>query len=199
MQKADWFAVALTTLGIAATFLFGGPTAGIIFLILGIIFLVVWFRSQDSPARAVFDWSAEWKELAEKFERIPSKHVRATWISETLNFDGTDVGEQWYMGDDSNVTGAKEECGALCKLAGAMLLKSPVISGRLSEKVRTRSDDTWRWLYFLKEKVGLEHLGNGDTWAGGRHIKDQSGSIENLAAVSARICTECTAEELKQQ
>lgn len=141
---------------------------------------------------------AEWKELAYKFEGIQSKYVRATWISETLDFHGGAVGEQWYITDDSQTDGGKTG-ESLCKFAGAMLLQSPKVSLRLSQKVSSRSDDAWRWLYFLKDKWALEHPGTGNTWAGGRHMKNQSGSIEDLAAVSARACLECAAEELKQQ
>jgi hypothetical protein len=59
---------------------------------------------------------------------------------------------------------------ALCRLAGAMLLRSPI---RLSQKVKSRSDYVSRWLYFLAEKQGLlMQRTHGDLTIGQRKMKD---------------------------
>lgn len=150
------------------------------------------------------DWPGEWKDLASRFDMFQSQHIRATWFSESLNWDGTDVGEQWYVQDDAYAVGPSvsqtKDCESLCRLAGAMLLQSPRLKERLSAKVRSRSNDMWRWLYFLKdEKNAIGKLSPGSAFANGRKIETQSGDIENLAATCGRACIECAAEEVRQE
>jgi len=67
--------------------------------------------------------------------------IYAMWVSESLDFDAKPVGEQWSIGEDRT-----KEREALCALAGTMPLHSPILRNELSTKVRSHSDNAWRWV-----------------------------------------------------
>lgn len=195
MQKADWFAVALAGIVPGLGFIYG-PRTGVPSLIGGLIALAVWFVWEDGPRQhfVMLKPADEWNELAGKFERI-RQTVRAEWYSESLDWEAKPVGEQWMIRDDFDADAAKT-CEALCHLAGAMLMKSPQISQRLSEKVRSRSNDAWRWLYFLTEKPGTaKTYAKGNGVVHGFRYEGEGRVIERLASESARRCIENAAAE----
>jgi hypothetical protein len=84
-----------------------------------------------------------------------------------------------------------------------MLSGSPITLSQLSQSFTLVNDPTDTWLYFLKEKRGMEVTGNGyDTLRLAPVVVSRthvSGSIKNLARESARACTDCAANEAKQQ
>ncbi len=84
-------------------------------------------------------------------------------------------------------------CEALCEIAGHLLMQSRSVT--LSERVRTRTDDAWRWLYFLKEKRGLRDVSSGTSSARGFVKKTESGDIANFADVCVAACTELSIKE----
>lgn len=126
--------------------------------------------------------AADWSSLGTRFQQIPST-VRADWIGQVGGNAGP-VKDTWRVRGGIG----ERDCEALCRLAGAMLLRSPHISLRLSEIARSQTDHAWRWLYFMKENHGAAK-DNGRTDTTFRQ------SIDNLGAVSARVCIECSAEE----
>jgi hypothetical protein len=132
--------------------------------------------------------SADWKELAGKFEKI-----------------GLDVSVQWQCNRRSsqtifenwNFSGTyRKPCETLCRFAGALLAKSPNVSLSLSELALRQSDPAWRWLFFLKENHNALDHGGGMPPIGDDGTIYLTGRISNVAAVSGRICMECAALEL---
>lgn len=100
------------------------------------------------------------------------------------------------MRDDWNNQYASQ-CEALCRLAGAMLLKSPKVLASLSEKVRTRSDDVFRWLYFISERKNIFTRELTSDVRVGMERKQGSGkTIPSLSTHSANACLECAAKEI---
>jgi hypothetical protein len=138
-----------------------------------------------------------WKELAKQFQKFPPTYVRAEWMSESLDWEGKTVGEQWDIRDDWNRQ-FSPDCEVLCKLAGSMLLKSKSVSRTLSPMVKSRTDDAVRWLYFLKETrpTGFKKTGNGTSVVRGFKKNTEHGVIGELAPESARGCFECAAKEI---
>ena len=136
--------------------------------------------------------NADWQDLAGKFSRFPPTYVFAIWRSETLDFP-----EQWEITDEWNKQ-FSNDCESLCQLAGAMLLKSPNVASRLSTKVASRTNDAWRWLYFLAEKQGVLKITGVGTAAGrsGVNRGHETGTISELTAVSARACIDCASKEV---
>jgi hypothetical protein len=134
----------------------------------------------------------EWKELASQFKQMPNG-ARADWY-QSLNAETQAVmAESWDVRGNTSA-----ECEALCKNAGAMLLRSPHILPRLSDRIRTQPDHIWRWLYFLKEsrRAVPAGIGEGFTRVGNVKTTTACESIENLASVSATACMECSADEI---
>jgi len=140
--------------------------------------------------------SGEWKDLASRFQKFPAAYVRAEWYSEHLDERGNRVGERWMIRDDWKNQYASQ-CEALCRLAGAMLLKSPKVSKTLSEKVRSRSDDVWRWLYFLAERDGvIQKIMTGETKVGRERLETWMKMITQLTLHSGSACLDCAAKEI---
>lgn len=140
--------------------------------------------------------SGDWKDLAARFDKIPASYVDAEFYSETLDNDGKPVGEHWRFGDPWEKHFASE-CEALCGIAGAMLMKSPKISTSLSEKVKTRSHDASRWLYYLAEVKGPIKIRTvHSTFAHGFKKDSFVKVIEQLPHVCAVVCLECAAKEI---
>lgn len=132
--------------------------------------------------------SADWTELADKFEKI-----------------GLDVSVQWQCSRKNNQTifeswsfsgTYRKPCETLCRFAGTLLAKSPNVSRTLSELALHQSDPAWRWLSFLKENHNALDHGGGLPPTGDDGTIYLGGRISNVAAVSARVCMECAALEL---
>ena len=145
---------------------------------------------KEPEARPVTVSAKDWKELSSQFKQSTPK-VRADWY-QTRNAE-----TQAIMGESWSIRGSSAECEALCKNAGAMLLRSPRVFAQLSESVRSQSDHVWRWLYFLKEskRTTDSAMGHGSTKDGPNTISEFE-SIEGLASVSATACLECSADEI---
>lgn len=132
--------------------------------------------------------SADWKDLADRFEQLPH-HVRAVWQCNRLN--NQTLYEEWRFAG-----GATEPWETLCRYAGVLLMKSPNVLQHLSDSAKQQSNAAWRWLYFLKENHRA--LGYGDSHP---PVDEQGtiylmGSIENVSGKSALACIECAALEL---
>ena len=67
------------------------------------------------------------------------------------------------------------------------------MSDQLSAEVRSQPDDHDRWLYFLKEKNGLNDFRTGTETVDGKSYAVSAGTINMLAVVSASACVECAA------
>jgi hypothetical protein len=154
------------------------------------------FHPQFKPASEGQVTANDWKELAQKFDEFTPSYVRAEWMSETLDWNGKLVGEFWLVRDDWNNQFAPR-CQALCEIAGAMLAKSPKVSRALSKTVKTRSDNVYRWLYFISEKQGVLKIdGHGTSTVAGTTVKTKSGTIHDLPAACSTACLECAAKEV---
>jgi hypothetical protein len=129
------------------------------------------------------DWPGDWKLAEDGFRRYEKSYVRADWFRDSMG-----PVEAWTLtGDKSEVV---HDVQALCLQAGKLLVVSPM-SSRVSAQLRSQEDDTDRWLYFLKERYGLQDTMNGTSAANGECHVSMAGSVRNLAAVSARACIEC--------
>ena len=155
---------------------------------------VYWYDGPTTtkPELQPVERSKDWQELAEKFEKV-----------------GLDVGARWDCHRRHNQTvyenwtilgTYRKPCESLCRFAGSLLLKSPNVSPTLQESARAQSDAVYRWLFFLKENhdaISSRGLGSGIMPPVDEHGTIYlSESIANLAAISARVCTECAALEL---
>jgi hypothetical protein len=197
ISKTDGISAGVTVIATAIGFMIGGPKAAAVLGVVGVLVVLYFhFLHQDTVSTSSHSMTDQWKELAAKFSRFPPSYVRAEWLSETIDWEGKPVGEQWDIRDDWKRQFA-DDCESLCKLAGAMLLKSPKISPHLSQRVKSRSNDAWRWLYFLTETRGsLKITGTGETVVRGFRKANKNGTISELAPESARACIECAAKEL---
>ena len=132
--------------------------------------------------------SEDWTGLADRFKEI-GLDVSAQWQCNRRN--NQTISEDW------NFSGQYQKpCEALCKFAGALLLKSPNVCPTLSHSALQQLSPAWRWLFFLKENHKATDLGAGMALAGGDGTNYFSERISNLAPVSARVCMECAALEL---
>jgi hypothetical protein len=147
-------------------------------------------ESAASGLTTMRDWSGDWKELADKFERYAAHRIRADWQHSSQG------GNQWRVCGGSN--DATRNCESLCKLAGALLLTSPGVSSELSMDIRSEQDKLLRWLYYLKEKVGLTSTQYALESVGEKKTVLVFGSISSLATVSATVCIECAASTFIQ-
>jgi hypothetical protein len=132
------------------------------------------------------DWPGDWKLAEDGFRRYEKSYVRADWFRDSLG-----PIENWTL------TGGKTEVvhdvQALCLQAGRLLVVSPM-SSNVSEGLRSYKDDADRWLYFLKERYGLQDIMNSVSTIESVSHTAMAGSITNLAATSARACVECGAK-----
>jgi hypothetical protein len=137
----------------------------------------------DSKSKII--WHSEWQQLSNRFNALPT-NIRADW--QTLQKE-----ELWSI---SGIQG-RADCESVCKLAGAMLLKSPRVLVGLSDKVKTEQDNLRRWLHFLKEAKGISDFQYGfEQHDDGTQTPLYFGRINDLSAVSARVCIECATVEL---
>ncbi len=133
--------------------------------------------------------TTEWKDVADRFER-QSNFVSAQWV-------------HWSYGnrDFWNLSGGSQqdraECENLCRLAGAMLAKSPHASSELSGN---NSDSLNRWLNYLKDNHRALDVGRAynatETLDSGDKNVIIGGVISHIARISAAVCIHCAAREL---
>jgi hypothetical protein len=138
-----------------------------------------------ADSRSKVAWHSEWQQLSNRFSALP-KHIRADW--QTLQKE-----ELWSV---SGLQG-RADCESICKLAGAMLLKSPHMAVGLSDKVKAEKNNLRRWLHFLKEVKGISDFQRGsEQHDDGTQSPLYFGRINDLSEVSARVCIECATVEL---
>jgi hypothetical protein len=131
ISKTDGISAGVSVTATAIGFLIGGRMAAFAVGALGIMIALYFHDVHNDKSQIVeLSISDEWKILADKFGTFQRMHVRAEWYSETLDNDGKPFGEQWMIRDGRKHKFASD-CEALCKLAGAMLLKSPKTSMQL--------------------------------------------------------------------
>ena len=132
------------------------------------------------------DWPGDWKLAEDGFRRYERSSVRADWFHSSLG-----PTEKWTLtGDTSDRV---HDCEALCIQAGRLLTVSPM-SFRISADLQSQKNDADRWLYFLKERYGLQNMMQGESRHEGQIYNSLGGSIRNIAATSARACIECGAK-----
>lgn len=189
ITKPEWLGIVVALLIAGATFTFAGWRAGLVCFGLAIIVLFVWHHAREPEKLPDSD---TWKELATRFSRL-DVNLEAEWMSESLDMDGKPVGDTWRIRGPYQ----DEQCEALCQLAGAMLMKSPKLRARLSDKVISRTNDAWRWLYFLAEHPGVARdSGYGDVTVRGFKKEMLHRTIKELAAQSHNACIRCAAREV---
>lgn len=129
--------------------------------------------------------SAQWIAIADRFKAIDSS-VRADWDYSTR------IGQEHWQ-----IAGAphREECASLCRLAGAMLLRSPKVVATLDGTVRAQHDDLYRWLCYLKSVGKLKNYNDGMEKTNGEEYPLVFASIAPLGSESSLVCTDCAARE----
>ncbi len=153
----------------AAISVIAGKVVAVILLLIGLVLLVYSFARSDSATEKSV--SGSWRELAKRFDEISHREMNrpkpyAMWGSESIG-----AGEKWSISHDET-----HECADLCKIAGALLLKSSKIA--LSQKIGTRTDDAWKWLYYLKENgEGFKMSFSGESRSRGFRMDTQGGRI----------------------
>jgi hypothetical protein len=80
----------------------------------------------------------EWLDLGSKFKELAvgSAGLRADWTSH-INPKGVTILDDWRIAGGTT----RQDCEALCKLAGAMLMRSPCVAAKLSDTVRKQTDN----------------------------------------------------------
>jgi hypothetical protein len=132
------------------------------------------------------DWLGDWKLAEDGFRRYERSSVRADWFSSSVG-----PVKNWTLTGDT--VDRVHDCEALCIQAGRLLIVSPM-SFNISADLQSQKNDANRWLYFLKERYGLQNMMHGESKQEGQTYNALSGSIRNLAATSARACVECGAK-----
>ena len=214
MSKTDLIGSGCTLIAGAIAYLVSGPTAAILSFVVGVMLIVVahlrtaeeeppvtlgarWDTASDIPNNQSRDYesreqigAADWKELASQFKRV-SHGVSADWYQTIKAQSRAIIEDNWYVRGNG-----RAECEALCKNAGAMLLRSPQILPTLSDRVRSQSDHVERWLYFLKELGRTKVAGVGYGTIRDTKTVNSFESIDDLALVSATVGMECSADEI---
>jgi len=145
ISKTDGISAGASVVTTAVGYFIGGRLGAGILGISGLgVILYFHFWHKDKSAYQKNQIGDDWRDLASKFSKFPSTYVRADWYSETMDWEGKPVGEHWDIRDEWNRQFA-DDCEVLCKLAGAMLLKSPKIAPTLSQKVSNHSGASKPW------------------------------------------------------
>jgi hypothetical protein len=125
------------------------------------------------------------------------------WMNTANDFQSADEGDIYALwsqkGDDESwgIYGHMEsarQIEALCTRAGAMLLSSPRVAAKLSERVRSRTLHLDRWLQLLREQKNVVPAQTGSGSEHGTPTKTET--YERLTALSAAVCVSCSAEEI---
>jgi hypothetical protein len=137
---------------------------------------------------------AEWMDMANQFGALRDRPLPALWEHGGITATWHQVGEResWALWGGTSET--RRELKALCKRAGAMLLKSPNVVQQLSPRVRAHHDPVDRWLELLREEPDLSPRLTGSGNEFGTPAKSET--FESLASLSAAVCVSCSAEEI---
>ncbi|MGZ4813390.1 MAG: hypothetical protein ACXVZI_11525, partial [Terriglobales bacterium] len=131
--------------------------------------------------------SQDWNELEARFEKI-SNHISAHLQTDIQS--GRTTRQEWSL---SGVPDTRT-CLALCKYAGALLLKSPTVIATVRPETRDISNKAHLWLMFLKENHNAaESKDQSLTNADGYSIRSEI--INGVAEKSMRACIECAVLE----
>jgi len=139
------------------------------------------------------EFSGKWEQLASQFDKIP-RTVTVQWQHGGLTFTGEKIQDLWTIRGEGYL-----DIMPLCKKAGTMLLLSPKVLMRLSDKVKSEPNPVDRWLHFLKENHGALKIDSHPAVFRDHDGNEQiilMGDINELGAASARACADCSAEEL---
>jgi hypothetical protein len=190
------FAVAILMLGIGMTPFHLTREVGSLLIVISLLMLAYLYatrKANDLPdvRDGLEEKRSAWRDMAVRFDNIDPR-IWADWFSEGYGFDGLEHGELWTVrGDGLDIS----QCETLCKIAGAMLLNSAE-SIKMSDKVLTRSDDMYRWLYFLEERRGSKSSGTGSSAARGFVKQTTVRTIKSVAKSSSVTCLEIASNEL---
>lgn len=136
---------------------------------------------------------SEWKDLASRFERI-TPSIRIDWQQGGWHFTGQRVGNVWYPRSGPR----SDECEALGRLAGKMLLRTAKTRSGLRSHIIQEQDDFYRWLTFLRDLgaglVQSEPVPN--TSPSGEVSLITSGYIKDVASASHSACLHVAATEM---
>jgi hypothetical protein len=131
--------------------------------------------------------SADWQQLAAKFESTPEQ-LRGTW-----NRYGKPATEKWDVGGWTD----GDKCRALCRLAGAMLMRSRRVCRELPEEIRNIPDPMDRWLKFLAKLKPFDDYRSGvEPLDDGTKSLVSVGVMNSVAQRSVAACIECAAMEM---
>jgi hypothetical protein len=137
--------------------------------------------TMDRRARHEERMADKWKELGKEFQNLPGR-IRAEWEHRS------DVPDVWRV--------PHPQCAALCKLAGAMLGKSPRVSRELPSELRSETDLIFRWLGYLKQTTPVSNVVHVYEQLPGEDQKlVVHGYLEHLAETSYGACMACAAAE----
>jgi hypothetical protein len=123
----------------------------------------------------------EWQDLADRFRYVPGQ-TRA-------DFQATDGLNSWTVKYNDKTT------EALCRLAGAILLRSQAVLSQLPPHVKRDTEPLNLWLNYIQAyfRVGPSGFIGFD---GQNKRLEQIGSVQDLQRKSAQLCMECSTIEL---
>lgn len=134
----------------------------------------------------------DWMDMSRQFAALRDRKQPALYEPPVLaTWSQAAEGESWALNGPTEIL---RELQALCKRAGAMLLKSPNVAAKLSPKVLAYEDPVNRWLEFLRTQPRVEPRFTGSGIVYGTATKSET--FESLAALSAVVCVSCSAEEI---
>jgi hypothetical protein len=126
--------------------------------------------------------ASEWDALGDRFLQC-SKFAR-------VDYQITRGVTRWDVKEDKTLE-------ALCKKAGAMLLKSPKSRIALKPMLPNEQDTLSQWLEIVKRKSPSDSPKYWpETLYDGTQLVHVFGSINELSVVSYRLCLECSAYEI---
>jgi hypothetical protein len=131
---------------------------------------------------------AEWMEMAGLFEKLQNTPVQADWNKSPEQ-------EFWLL--TAIIGHAVPHVDTLCRRAGEMLLASPRVATKLSDRVRAQESPLYRWLQFVGEQpIATMVIVDISASADGVPIPVEGGYIANVPLASAHVCVQCSADEI---
>jgi hypothetical protein len=136
------------------------------------------------------DWTKEWKDQSETFQKLSHSGIRADWHD-------TSAGTGWRIcGGDVEGTRHME---ILCRIAGNLLVASPFLSSTVPPEIQAEPNPAWSWLSYMKQGgfgYEPEHLGAYEVFEGGKKRFVHAGMIRNLGGESASLCLDLAGREV---
>jgi hypothetical protein len=136
------------------------------------------------------DWTKEWKDQSEKFQKLSRSGIRADWHD-------TSAGTGWRIcGGDVEGT---RHMDILCRIAGNLLVASPVLSSTIPSDIKAEPNPAWRWLYYMKQSgfgYEPEHPGAYEVFEDGKKRFVHAGTIRNIGGESANLCLDLAGREV---